>query len=170
MKEERDIELDITGLGIIMYAREAVEHIKEDEDYFSTNYQAPEQVLKHIYEGSIVGFSTMSPGQYVLKIRYGYPKEEVLDVADYSLRLGIHVTEGKVFFRDLFDLMEWTNECPEEQTINLEDGYYHVTLHSNLPDSKRRGDNQIIFIYFNKLDKMPVLKYKGVPTLYNVSK
>lgn len=169
MEIDKDIELEITGLGIILYSEQAVAHIREDEDYFSTNYQTAEQVLSHVYDGTIVGFGTRSPGKYILKIRYGYPEEEVLDLSDYVLRLGIHVMGGRVFTRDLYDLMEWTFECPEEQTIDLQDGYYHITLHSNLPDSKRRGDNQVIFVYFNKLDEMPALKYRGVPTLWNPS-
>jgi hypothetical protein len=167
MNENKDIKLDITGLGIILYSEQAVAHISEDEDYFSTNYQTSEQVLKHVYNGTIVGIGTRSPGKYILKIRYGYPEEDVLDLADYVLILGIHVIGEKVFARDLYDLMEWTSECPVEQTFELEEGYYQLTIHSNLPNSKRRGDNQVIFVYFNKVDKMPKLKYRGVPTLWN---
>jgi hypothetical protein len=61
--------------------------------------------------------------------------------------------------------MEWTNDCPDEQTILLDDGYYHITLYSNLPVSKLRGDNQEILVYLNRLESMPLLKYRGVPTL-----
>lgn len=157
MKLNKEIELDIIGVGIILYSEESVSHIKEGEDYFLSNYQTIDQVLTHIYDGTIVGFCTSSPGRYILKVRYGYPEEEVLDLSDYVLRLGVHVTGGKVFVRYLYDLMEWTSECPEEQIIQLEDGYYHITFYSNLPNSKKRGDNQIIFLYFNKLNKMPKL-------------
>ena len=163
---EKDIvHINISGLGIILYSRFAVLHISDDEDYFTMNYQSPEQVLAHIYKGTIVGFCTSSPGNYILKFFRGYPDDVFLASNEFKLRLGIHVKEGKIFIRDLYDLMAWSSECPENQSIEVDDGFYHVTLCSNVPDSGVLGDNQVVFVYLKKLDAMPKLYFKGVPTL-----
>lgn len=161
----KEIKLDISGLGIIIYSDFAVKHIKEDEDYFSSHYESDRQVLKHVYKGSIVGFCTSSPGSYTLKIKDGYPDENEIELYEFTMRLGIQVKGGRVYFRDLYDLMEWTHQCQEDQIMDLSDGFYHITLCTNIPETGVIGDNQIINIYFNKLDKMPKLKFDGVPTL-----
>ncbi|MPQ34175.1 hypothetical protein E4V42_22580 [Clostridium estertheticum] len=162
----KEISLDVSGMGIIMFSEYAVEHIKEGEDYFSTNYQTGEEVLNHVYQGTIVGFCTSSPGIYILKIKSGYPEETILASAEYKMRLGIQVKGGKIHFKDLFVLMDWmVGYYPEEQSVEMEDGYYNITMHSNKPESGRLGDDQVIYIYFNKLDSMPKLKFNGVPTL-----
>jgi hypothetical protein len=161
---ELDLHLDINGLGIIMYSPHAVAHIAEGENYFSSNYNAGQQVLKHINEGTIVGFCTSSPGSYILKVRSGYPSERDLDKSEFRMRLGIHVLGNKVYFNDLFALMDWNSEGKNVPTIQIEDGFYHVTLIGNIPGSGILGDSQEIFIYFNKLEAMPALNYSGVPT------
>lgn len=162
---DKEIKLDISGMGIIIFSEYAVEHIQEGEDYFNTSYQAGEQVLNHVYQGTIVGFCTSSPGTYILQVKEGYPEETVLTKADYRLRLGIHVKGGMVHFKDLYALMDWMKGYyPKENTIEIEDGYYHITLHGNKTLSGRLGDNQVIYVYFNKLDSMPKLKYSGIPT------
>ena len=162
---EKEITLDVSGMGIIIFSEYAVEHIKEGEDYFSTNYQTGEQVLNHVYQGTIVGFCTSSPGTYILKVKEGYPEESILTKADYKLRLGIQIKGSKVHFKDLFALMDWMEGFyPEENSVEIEDGYYHITLHGNKTCSGILGDNQVIYVYFNKLNSMPELKYNGVPT------
>ncbi|MEQ7054501.1 hypothetical protein ABN764_28105 [Paenibacillaceae sp. P-4] len=100
-----------------------------------------------------------------MKIRSGYPNEAMLDSSDYVLRLGIKVNEGTVYFRDLYDLMDWTNKCPNDQSIQLENGNYLITVYSDLPYSGIRGDGQEIYLYFEKLDVFPAIKYNGVPSL-----
>lgn len=162
---KKDILLEIDGLGVIMYSPDAVSFIQENEDYLTTKYLTAKQVSEHVNAGTIIGLGTGSPGTYILKIRSGYPDEAILDSSDYVLRLGIKVNEGTVYFRDLYDLMEWTSECPNDQSIQLEDGNYHVTVYSNLPQSKIRGDGQEIHIFFKQLDAFPAIKYNGVPTL-----
>lgn len=159
----KDIKLDISGLGIIMYSDFAISHIADGEDYFSSNYQTPQQVVKHIYEGTIVGFCTSSPGEFILKFRNGYPQETDLDSFEFKLRLGIEIRDGRICFRDLYDLMDWNPQCPEHQYIEVENGFYHITLCGNVPDTGIIGDNQEIYVYLNKLDSMPKLKYAGVP-------
>ena len=61
--------------------------------------------------------------------------------------------------------MEWCADCPLEQTISIDPGYYHITLCTRKPDSGIWGDKQTIFVYLNKLDSMPELMWPGVPLL-----
>lgn len=65
---KKQFQLDIEGLGIIFYSPHAVKHIEEEEDYLGEHYWMPEDVLKHIYEGSIVGVATGTPGIFHLNI------------------------------------------------------------------------------------------------------
>ncbi len=157
--------LEICGLGIIFYSPPAAAHIAEGENYLIANYMAEDQVQPHIQRGTIVGFGTASPGVYILHILKGYPDAQTLAESTYKLRLGIEVKDNTLCFRDLYDLMDWTAECPPEQCIALDDGYYHITLCSNRPESGIVGDNQHIQVYFNTLNQMPNLVSRGVPTL-----
>lgn len=163
MDLNRDLILDINGLGIIMYSDFATSHILEGEDYFSKNYQKPQHVANHIMQGSIVGFCTSSSGRYILKFRSGYPLESKLASSEFKLRLGIDIRDSKMSIRDLYDLISWRESCPINQCVELENGYYHITLYGDVPNSGVLGDNQIIYVYLNKLDSMPVLRYDGVP-------
>lgn len=163
MNLNKEFTLDIYGLGIIMYSDYATVHIKEGEDYFLKSYQTPQQVTNHIMQGSIVGFCTSSPGRYILKVRSGYPLEANLNSAEFKLRLAIDIRDGRMCVRDLYDLMDWRENCPINQYIELENGYYHITLYGDVPSSGILGDNQIIYVYLNKLNSMPILKYDGVP-------
>jgi hypothetical protein len=61
--------------------------------------------------------------------------------------------------------MDWQPECPAEQTIELNDGFYHVTLCSDAPESGILGDNQTIDVFFQKLEAFPTLAKHGIPTL-----
>ena len=160
---KREINLEIQGLGIIMYSPFAVAHIKEGEDYLESNYMDAGQVVEHIYAGTIVGFCTGSPGDYIIKIKEGYPDDN--EDFDHSLRLGIEIREKCMCFRDLYDLLDWTVDCDVTQKIEIADGFYHITVCTNLPESEIYGDNQVIYIYLNKLESMPKLKYNGVPQL-----
>ncbi len=159
----KEIKLRIAGLGIIMYSDFAVKHIAEGEDYFSANYQMPQQVDKHIHDGTIVGFCTSSPGDYILKIKEGYPEDSGLANYEFKLRLGIKVEDGKICFRDLYDLMDWRSACPESQAIQLENGFYNITLCGDVPSSGIIGDNQVIELFLSKVSQMPVIDSRGVP-------
>ena len=163
MNLNKKLTLDIYGLGIIMYSDFATAQIMEGEDYFSKSYQTPQQVANHIIQGSIVGFCTSSPGRYILKFRNGYPLESDITSAEFKLRLGIEIREGRRWIRDLYDLMSWRKDCPINQYIELDNGYYHITLYGDVPSSGVLGDNQIIYVYLKKLDSMPVLRCDGVP-------
>ena len=68
---------------------------------------------------------------------------------------------------DLFWLSEWSGECPPEQILSIKPGYYHITLCTKRPDSGIWGDDQVIYVYLNRLDAMPELAWRGVPLLFN---
>lgn len=165
MELNRTVVLEISGPGILVYSPFAAAHIREGEDYLTTSYMDEEQVQPHIQRGGLVAFGTSTPGTFVIHARGGYPPEETLDAADYTLRLGLEVKDRTVCLRDLYDLLDWTAEVPPEQLIELDDGFYHITLHSNRPPSGVLGDNQEVWMYFQPLPEMPALYPRGVPTL-----
>ena len=57
------IEMDIVGLGMILYSPKSAQHIKEGDDYLQSNYWDPAKVEQHCLDGTIVGFCTGSPGR-----------------------------------------------------------------------------------------------------------
>ncbi len=61
--------------------------------------------------------------------------------------------------------MEWAPECPASQTFALADGYYRVTLCSDVPASGILGDEQAIDVYFERWEEMPAVAAEGIPTL-----
>ena len=163
---EKDICIEIEGMGIVMYSPETVKGIPEGCNYFTKEYSKPDQVASHLKKGDMVGFCTGSGGNYTLKVREGYPSDEINKKYPISIRLGIDIRDTKMCFIDLFWLMEWYNDCPEEQSIELEKGYYHITLLTDKPASGNWGDDQIIYVYLNKLPSMPDLTWHGVPELF----
>jgi hypothetical protein len=156
--------IDIAGLGIIMYSPSSAAHIAEDANYLEERYWDPRDVQEHIQAGSIVAFATGTPGRFHLRTHDGYPDPKTLEASEFKLRLGLR-SDGVVVFRDLYDLMEWTAEFPEEQAIALEAGVYHVTLCSSTPSSGILGDDQVVDVYFQALDRFPALAREGIPTL-----
>ncbi len=78
----------------------------------------------------------------------------------------LDVKGGKVYVIDLLWLTEWSDEVPEEQTILLDDGIYHVTVLTRKPESGIWGDDQEIYLYFQVIDEMPEMMWKGVPYLF----
>lgn len=154
----------IAGLGIVMYSPSSATGIVEGEDFLSTSFMTDIQIQPHIQAGTIVGFDTSTPGDFVLTFHQGYPTDERIADADYKLRLGLRC-DGVVVFRDLYDLMDWTAEFPADQAITLAAGIYQVTLCSDRPASGIVGDNQGIDVYFQRLERFPALATEGVPTL-----
>lgn len=54
----KDIMIQIDGLGIIIYSPFSVAHINEEEDYLTQKYMTPQQVADHVNRGTIVGIAT----------------------------------------------------------------------------------------------------------------
>ena len=163
--EENDIHLIIDGMGIVFYSPKTNRNISEGCNFFEEEYTKPENVAKHIKKGDVVGFCTGTSGKFTLKFRAGYPEENLLEEYPVAIRLGIDIQDEKLCVIDLFWLMEWSIECPLEQVIPIDPGYYHITLCTRKPDSGIWGDKQTIFVYLNRLDSMPELAWSGVPML-----
>lgn len=161
-----DMALGLDGMGIVFYSAHAVKDIAEGEDYLEKEFSTPEQVACHIKKGDIIGFNTGSGGEYTLRFREGYPDNKIDKQYPISIRLAIDIKGGKLCVIDLFWLMDWNKDCPSEQQIELEDGIYHVTLCTAKPESGIWGDDQVIYVYLNKLEEMPKLTWTGVPQLY----
>lgn len=163
--EEKDIHLTIDGMGIVFYSPETTKKIPEGSDFLGEEYSKPEDVAKHIKAGDVVGFCTGSGGNFILKFREGYPTENLFEEYPVAIRLGIDIQDEMLCVIDLFWLTEWSAECPAEQTLSIDPGYYHITLCTRKPDSGILGDEQTIFVYLNQLEAMPELTWPGVPWL-----
>ena len=167
MKKEQ-FRISISGLGIIFYSPQSVKHIEEGEDYLREHYYNPQDVIKHIYEGSIVGIATGTPGDFNLNLYQNIqPDIESID-PDFALKLCLEVTDNVVYFRDLYVLLKWKAESETDIKLDIENGHYEVIVCSWIPKSGILGNNQQIDMYFNKTDTLPKLHYEGVPTLYDV--
>ncbi len=162
---EHEMHLEIEGMGLVFYSEGAIDKIQKGEDYFSKEYEQPTDVANHIRKGDMVGFCTGSGGEYTLKFCEGYPDEEICKEFPDSIRLAINVVGGAICVLDLFALMCWPGDCPENQKVYLEDGIYHLTASTRLPSSGFWGDEQTIYIHLHKLDEMPPLTWTEVPYL-----
>ena len=81
------------------------------------------------------------------------------------LNLGVEVRDEVLCVRDLYDLLDWDSSCPDDQEMKLSDGFYELTLGTNVPDSGILGDNQKVSIYLKAVASMPVLQHEGIPIL-----
>lgn len=165
MNTIKTINLSISGMGVIFYSPFAALGIQDGDDYLASNFESPSQVQEQAITGKIVGVSVGTPGDFVFEIYPDYPTEDRVALHEYKLRVGVEVRDRRLCIRDLFDLMDWSQVVPESQTIEVDDGFYHLTLLSSTPPSGLLGDHQIVEGYLHRLDEMPKLKFNGVPTL-----
>jgi hypothetical protein len=161
----REIALDIAGLGIILYSPPAVAHIAEKSDYLQKHFSRPEDVARHVMACELTGFCTGSAGSFRVRFLDGPPNGSELEAAEFRLRLGLWVRDGTICLRDLYDLMEWSNECPPEQRLSVADGWYRLTVFSSPPASGILGDDQVININLEPVANKPQLRWEGVPQL-----
>ena len=159
------IEAEIDGLGFVLYSPFAVKKIKEGEDFFSKYLLDAHSAGKMAEECKIVPFCTGSPGNYTIRVLMGLPTDEQKLNYDYRLQVGLIVRDNELYIRDVYDLMDWTKECGLNQRIEMESGFYIVTLLTSVPQSGIIGDNQIIDMFFHKLNFFPAMKHNGVPFL-----
>lgn len=159
------LNLEIAGLGFILYSPFAVAHIAEGEDYLRSHFWKPESVAEHVNACTLTAFCTGSPGKYQLCFVEGAASAEDETSATMKLRLGIEVRGGLICVRDLYDLLDWSAKCPAKQRIKLVDGFYRLTVLSNRPKSGILGDRQLITIYFERTPTKPVIRHRGVPDL-----
>lgn len=163
---EKDIKINIDGMGLVLYSSEVMKYVCEGENFFQKDFSTPQKVAEHIRKGDIVGFNTGTSGKFNIKIREGYPNNITDKQFPVSIRLAIQVKGNKVSIVDLFWLMDWCDDVPEEQQVWVEEGIYHLTILTKQPDSGIWGDNQDIYIFMNKLAEMPRLSWNGVPQLF----
>lgn len=166
MMKERDIKLELDGIGIVMYSPGAVKDIPVGCNFLMEQFNKPDHIGAHIRKGDVTGFCTGTPGSFELKFRQGYPDEAAGKTYPVAIRLGIQVVGGEIRVSDLYWLMDFDPECPPEQVVEAEDGVYHVTVLTKRPDSGRWGDHQTIYIYLNEVPEMPELMWNGAPPLF----
>lgn len=159
------MKLQIYGLGIVMYSPAAVAHIAQGDNYLESHYLRDEDVQEHLQKGSLVGFGTGSPGRYRMRFHADYPAPSTSAQYDHRLRLGLVVAGGVICVRDLYDLLEWDSACPRGQSLEVSDGIYHVTVCTKVPASGILGDDQVIDVFLQPLDRFPSLQRTGIPTL-----
>lgn len=163
---EKDVEIEIDGMGLVLYSSEAMKFVCEGENFFQKEFSTPQSVAAHIAKGDIVGFNTGTGGKFNIKFREGYPNRSVDEQFPVSIRLAIEVKGNNLSIIDLFWLMDWCDDVPEEQQVQVEEGIYHLTILTRRPNSGIWGDNQDIYIFMNRLEEMPRLSWKGVPQLF----
>lgn len=161
----RVIELELDGLGVILYSPFAVAQIHEGEDYLGEHFTAADEVNQHIEAGTLVGFGTGSPGTFKLHFLRGVPTEDELARHEFKLRLAIEIRDRTLCVRDLYDLMEWRVHCPEHQQLEVDDGFYRITVCSDVPESGVLGDDQAVFVYLDPSRELPRVRHEGVPIL-----
>src|SRR4051812_8575663 len=103
----RQIDLEITGLGILLYSPFAVAHIPAGADYLREHFWAPVDVARHVRECRLTAFGTGSPGRFRLAFHLGEPDAAAVWAAAAKVRLGLEVRGGRVCVRDLYDLRAW---------------------------------------------------------------
>ena len=99
-------------------------------------------------------------------LRSGYPDSIAEQEFPVMIRLAVEVRGGSLQFGDLFWLSDWNPDFPQDQVLSLPDGYYHITACTRRPESGYWGDDQIVCLYFNRLEEMPKLAWQGVPHLF----
>ena len=160
-----EVAMNIQGLGFVLYSPSALSHVQQGSDYLQEHFTRPSDIARHVMEGEITTFCTGSPGFFKLLFKIGVPDEEALQASEYKLRLGLHVHDSAVFVRDVYDLMEWNADCPQDQQLSVEDGWYRLTVVSSPPATAVLGDGQEIEIFLERVDNRPLLRWEGCPCL-----
>ena len=161
----RELRMDIAGLGMILYSPPAASHIPRGSDYLKEHFSAPPDVARHVMDCQLTGFCTGSPGIFYLWFANGPRDEEGIQKAEFKLRLGLQVRERTICVRDLYDLMQWVPECPPQQQVTIDDGWYRLTVSSSPPASAIIGGGQVINIHLEPMLSKPQLRWEGVPLL-----
>ncbi len=176
----KDMMLSPTGMGIIFYSEGAVKDIPIGEDFLNKEYGDAQKVGDHIRKGDIVAICTgCDSEEYELRFRSGYPDDEIAEKYPAHLRLFIEVVGNEINVADLYDLMDWQNNCPKGQQIEVEPGFYHLTFSGEEPKfamKEKLSDEEydelldkpsIIYIHINRLKTVPESNWKGgVPFIY----
>lgn len=160
-----ELNLEIAGLGFILYSPFTVTHIADGEDYLQAHFWDPDDVAEHVNACTLTAFCTGSPGRYRISFLNCAASAEEETGAAMKLRLGIEIRDGVLCVRDLYDLLDWSATCPTEQQVRLANGFYRLTVLSDPPRSGIIGDNQRITIHFERMTRKPIIRHAGVPNL-----
>ena len=158
--------MSIDGMGIVLFSPEVMGNVVPGSDFLTAEFTNPKQVGEHIRKGDITAFCTCTGGDFILWFRPGYPDSNAEKEFPVMIRLAVEVRGGSLQFGDLFWLSDWNPDFPQDQVLSLPDGYYHITACTRRPESGYWGDDQIICLYFNRLEEMPKLMWQGVPYLF----
>ena len=110
-------------------------------------------------------FGTGSPGTFQLRFADGPPDEATVAAAEFKLRLGLQVRGGMVCVRDLYDLMEWSAECPAAQQLPVVDGWFRLTVFSSPPPSGVLGDRQLVEVALERMGRKPEYLFTVPPRM-----
>lgn len=163
---ERDFTLQTEANGIAFYSPKTARSIGFG-NFLMDEYTEPDKVASHIKKGDVVGFFTGSSGEYTLKFREGQPPETIKEEYPVSVELGIEIQDKSLCMVGFDSLADWKNLCPDGQRLNIEPGFYQITLNTRCPESEIWGDEQIIYVHLNRVSTMPEVKSEGVPQLLN---
>lgn len=158
--------LEIDGPGIVFFSAETMKAVIPYTDFLTEEFTSPQQIANHIKKGDITAFCTGTSGSFDLYFFMGYPTADIQEKFPVSIRLALDVQGDSIQFCDLFWLSDWDTDFPQNQMIALPNGYYEMTVCTCLPETGYWGDEQTIYIYFNKVDQMPELTWTGVPYLF----
>lgn len=162
----KTVNLTIDGLGIALFSAKTMDYVEPGSDFFTNEFEDAQQIAEHIRKGDITAFCTGTGGDFCLHFLTGEPTADVMEQFPISVKLGLNVQGGSVQFCDIYWTFRWTTDFPQDQVIPLEDGFYSIIVCTRMPESGYWGDNQTIYIYFEKVDKMPELTWRGVPYLF----
>jgi hypothetical protein len=167
MGMRHEARISIAGLGMILYSPFAVRHIAAGEDYLQRAFWQPEDVAAHVNGCQLTGFCTGSSGDFNLVIYDTRLDKVASDAAEFRVKLGLEVRDGEVIIRDLYHLMDWDEECAGEGCVRVpcRDGYYRILAYTSAPESGILGDEQTIYLHFQRVRSRPVLNCQGVPYL-----
>jgi len=161
----KDIEIEIEGLGLVLHSGEMNKNIPEGYDFLKNNFWNPSDVAAQVNSGKLVGFCTGSPGTYILKFRSGVPDAEINEKYNVGKMLWIKIDNNKLYIRDLYDLLEWHKQIDEKYILDIKNGNYFMFLNTRMPDSNIIGDNQEIYIHLLPTGYKPSIEVSGVPQL-----
>lgn len=167
MEFNKKEEIEIDGLGFIIYSEGAISHINEGENYLESHFMDGEEVVDSINKGEIIGISTGSSGECVFEWIEGEPKPEFYESHDFAFQVPINVTGGKIIIRDLYDLADWTKEPPVNQVLEIEDGLYSIIVVGSLQSVDYCLRTRDIYLFIVRDEDAFLAQWDTIPSLFN---
>lgn len=160
------IKLEVDGMGIAFFSPKTMEYVECGSDFLNDEFTNPKQIKEHLKKGDIAAFCTGGGGEYTIHCLEGNPSDDIMNNYPVTAKLVLEVKGGSVQFCDIFWLSDWSLDFPKEQIISLDDGFYNISAFTRMPVSGYWGDNQEIYLYFDKVDKISDFDIQGLPYLY----